>query len=430
MAVMSNRNTRSGTLVLFLVALVVLAGPQPGIAGDEDIEQIHEIGMQEKVDAQFDLGIMYYLGEGVPEDHREAAKWFRKAAEQGDARAQTNLGVMYAKGEGVPEDYREAVKWYRKAAEQGFAPAQSRLGLMHATGRGTRQDLVTALAWCILAAEQGDTAGKNAGRVLRAKMPHREVDHAQQLAAQIDPRKPHRRNRRSALQQPTPSTDPPDRPTEPPRLRRKPKPQAQVDCTNWNTHAFFKAAKASDVTRCLEAGTDPVEGDNGDVSPLHTAALVGTAEVVTALLEAGADPDAPSAGTGGTPLHWAGGRGNVEAVTALLEGGADPNVRDGLGKYPLHTMVDHASAEAVAALLVYCPIIKLTNKVMGRMLVSWPDRYRSSISPKQSEWNSSGASTPPPRPSETACGPPSCYGVEKASPNSRWPNNSASARLA
>ena len=80
--------------------------------------------------------------------------------------------------------------------------------------------------------------------------------------------------------------------------------------------------------------------------------------------------------------------------------------------------------------LVYCPIIKLTNKVMGRMLVSWPDRYRSSISPKQSERNSSGASTPPPRPSETACGPPSCYGVDKASPNSRWPNNSASARLA
>ena len=84
----------------------------------------------------------------------------------------------------------------------------------------------------------------------------------------------------------------------------------------------------------------------------------------------------------------------------------------------------------VPVILVYCPISKLTNKVMGRMLVSWPDRYRSSISPKQSEGNSSGASTPPPRPSETACGPPSCYGVEKATPNSRWLNNSASARLA
>ena len=82
------------------------------------------------------------------------------------------------------------------------------------------------------------------------------------------------------------------------------------------------------------------------------------------------------------------------------------------------------------ASLAYCPIITLTNKLMGRMLVSWPDRYRSSRSPNQSERNSSGASTPLPRPSETACGPPSCYGAEKASPNCRWPNNSASARPA
>jgi len=45
------------------------------------------------------------------------------AAEQGDAEAQYNLGVRYANGEGVPEDYKEAVKWFRKAAEQGFAAA-------------------------------------------------------------------------------------------------------------------------------------------------------------------------------------------------------------------------------------------------------------------------------------------------------------------
>ena len=80
---------------------------------------------------------------------------------------------------------------------------------------------------------------------------------------------------------------------------------AQVDCANWNTEAFFKAAKASDVTRCLEAGANPAEGDFGYPSPLHTAALVGTAEVVTALVEAGADPDAPDE-DGYTPLHWAG----------------------------------------------------------------------------------------------------------------------------
>ena len=35
--------------------------------------------------------------------------------------AQTNLGNRYRNGEGVPQDYKEAVKWYRLAAEQGIA---------------------------------------------------------------------------------------------------------------------------------------------------------------------------------------------------------------------------------------------------------------------------------------------------------------------
>ena len=48
----------------------------------------------------------------------------RLAAEQGYARAQFNLGVMYATGEGVPKDDAKAVKWYRLVAEQGYARAQ------------------------------------------------------------------------------------------------------------------------------------------------------------------------------------------------------------------------------------------------------------------------------------------------------------------
>ena len=42
----------------------------------------------------------------------------RRLAEQGDAKAQFNLGVIYDNGEGVPEDDAEAVKWFRMAAEQ------------------------------------------------------------------------------------------------------------------------------------------------------------------------------------------------------------------------------------------------------------------------------------------------------------------------
>jgi len=39
--------------------------------------------------------------------------------EQGDAVAQYNLGMTFRNGEGVPEDDTTAVKWYRLVAEQG-----------------------------------------------------------------------------------------------------------------------------------------------------------------------------------------------------------------------------------------------------------------------------------------------------------------------
>ena len=61
---------------------------------------------------------MYLQGNGVFPDETEAVKWFRSAAEQGDAEAQNNLGVMYASGKGVPQDYVQALMWFSLAALQ------------------------------------------------------------------------------------------------------------------------------------------------------------------------------------------------------------------------------------------------------------------------------------------------------------------------
>ena len=80
------------------------------------------------------------MAEGVPQDYKEAVKWYRLAAEQGDATAQYNLGIMYDNGQGVPQDYKEAIKWYRLAAEQGNAKAQYNLGAMYDNGEGVPQD--------------------------------------------------------------------------------------------------------------------------------------------------------------------------------------------------------------------------------------------------------------------------------------------------
>jgi TPR repeat protein len=110
--------------------------------------------------AQYNLGLMYSRGQGVPQDYGEAVRWFRMAADQGDADAQTSLGGMYVLGQGVPQNDVEAVRWYRMAAEQGRALAQLVLGSMYAYGEGVPQDYGEAARWYQLAADQGEASAQ------------------------------------------------------------------------------------------------------------------------------------------------------------------------------------------------------------------------------------------------------------------------------
>jgi TPR repeat protein len=105
--------------------------------------------------AQYNLGVMYETGHGVPEDYAQAVSWFRQAADQGLAGAQFNLGVMYRNGDGVPQDYAQAVAWYRQAAEQRDADAQLSLGNAYHFGQGVSQDYAQAVSWYRQAADQG-----------------------------------------------------------------------------------------------------------------------------------------------------------------------------------------------------------------------------------------------------------------------------------
>jgi len=99
---------------------------------------------------------MYGQGQGVPQDDAEAIRWYRLAADQGNASAQYNLGVMYRRGDGVPQDYAEAIRWYRLAADQGNASAQYNLGIMYGQGQGVLQDNVMAHMWYNIASANGN----------------------------------------------------------------------------------------------------------------------------------------------------------------------------------------------------------------------------------------------------------------------------------
>ncbi len=110
-------------------------------------------------------------------------------AEKGVAAAQHNLGVMYADGEGVPQNFKEAVKWYRKAAEQGYEQAQYNLGIMHNKGDGVLPDYVTAYAWANIAEANGFDVKKFEGQ-LEMKMTSEQIAKAEELLIEMIKKNP------------------------------------------------------------------------------------------------------------------------------------------------------------------------------------------------------------------------------------------------
>ena len=125
---------------------------------------------------------MYANGEGVLKDETEAARWYRLAAEQGNAAAQYNLGVMYSNGQGVLKDEAEAARWYRLAAEQGLANAQFILGLMYEIGQGVLKDPVRAHVWFNIAGANGNETARTSRDSIEKEMSRAEISRATELA--------------------------------------------------------------------------------------------------------------------------------------------------------------------------------------------------------------------------------------------------------
>ena len=110
---------------------------------------------------QFGLGLKFAADPGVAQDYRQAAEWYRKAAEQDHSMAQFNLGVMYAMGQGVPRDVAQSAVWFGKAARLGDAGAQYQLGdgchraSVMQVPTDAAESRIEAYKWYRLAAAQG-----------------------------------------------------------------------------------------------------------------------------------------------------------------------------------------------------------------------------------------------------------------------------------
>jgi hypothetical protein len=87
--------------------------------------------------AAFLMGMLYETGHFVPRSCTQAAAWVSASARAGNAAAQYNLGLRYRDGDGVPVDQGEAEKWLRKAADRRYANAALALETPTSTDAGS-----------------------------------------------------------------------------------------------------------------------------------------------------------------------------------------------------------------------------------------------------------------------------------------------------
>jgi len=142
--------------LLLLDAAIVPLFAQPAGAGVPMFEEIKARAENGDAALQYQLGLCYFNGNNVAKDYLEAARWWRKAAEQDYAPAQYQFGLCYYAGYGVEQDYAESVKWWSKASERGNTPAQYNLGCCYFYGFGVDKNLVAADKWLNLASASGN----------------------------------------------------------------------------------------------------------------------------------------------------------------------------------------------------------------------------------------------------------------------------------
>ncbi len=73
------------------------------------------LGMMLPVQADYEAGVTAYYRQ----DYETALREFKTDAAAGDENAQYNVGLMYLKGQGVPQNPEEAARWFHRAAIKG-----------------------------------------------------------------------------------------------------------------------------------------------------------------------------------------------------------------------------------------------------------------------------------------------------------------------
>src|SRR5262245_28909972 len=114
-------------------------------------------------------------------DYEKARTDIEFLARGGEARAQYDLGLMYDQGQGVPQSDAKAKEWYERAADQGEPRALYNLGLMYLNGQGVPPDLVKAYYLISLSANRGNVHARDARDYISEKMSTEQIEEGKRL---------------------------------------------------------------------------------------------------------------------------------------------------------------------------------------------------------------------------------------------------------
>jgi len=140
----------------------------------KEIENIKNSAEKGNAQAQYKLGYCYLHGNGVEQNEKLAAEWYRKSAEQGYSPAQHALGGCYWQGQGVRQSDEEAIRLFKASAAQNNADALNQLGDIYTFGAGVEENVAEAFRCYQRAADLGLDLAKR--KMAHAYMAGRGVD--------------------------------------------------------------------------------------------------------------------------------------------------------------------------------------------------------------------------------------------------------------
>lgn len=152
------------------------------------VETMKSVALLGYAPAQFQMSRLYEGERGLIDANKtEAFLWAERAAQGGHGSAMYNLGLMFYNGEGTPQDLTAASGWFRKAADRGIRDSYYNLGAMYMQGEGVPMNLTEAFAWFTIASKAGDSSALSTLNALKPQLTTQQIAAAEAQAARFKP---------------------------------------------------------------------------------------------------------------------------------------------------------------------------------------------------------------------------------------------------